>query len=81
MTEEEALAFSNFISPMLKHNPAERISAKESLQNKWLKMEPNYDFKMNEEEYTEFIANQELSKNQNSEEDDEKESMVIFVEN
>lgn len=81
MTEKEAVAFSNFLTPMLKHNPTERISAKKSLENEWLKMEPNYDFRMNEEEYTEFITNQELVKNENSEGEEEKESMVIFFNN
>ena len=36
--------------PMLDYYPLKRASAQQSLRHPWLKMPPNYDFKMNEEE-------------------------------
>jgi serine/threonine protein kinase len=77
--ENEALAFSNFISPMLKHLPSERISANKSLENEWLKMEQKYDFKMDEEEYAQFMSDQEILKNTNSEGEEEPVPLVLFI--
>lgn len=40
--------------PMLHYDPNQRISAREALEHPWLKMEANYDYFMNQEEYAEF---------------------------
>ena len=52
---------------MLEYYPLKRASAQISLRNKWFKMSSRLDFKMNEQEYTEFFANKQLNIGQNIE--------------
>mmetsp|Transcript_5715 Transcript_5715/g.5892 ORF Transcript_5715/g.5892 Transcript_5715/m.5892 type:complete len:694 (-) Transcript_5715:65-2146(-) len=49
--EEEADGFTNFLLPMLSYEPEHRATAQEILKNDWLKMEPNFDYKMSDREY------------------------------
>ena len=41
---------------MLEYYPLKRASAQKMLSHRWLKMKPNYDYKMSETEYAEFMA-------------------------
>ena len=48
--EKEAQALSDFLMPMLEYLPEKRASARELLNHPWLKMEDNFNVKMNEVE-------------------------------
>lgn len=45
---KEAMAFANFLMPMLQWDPEKRASAKTQLDHEWLKMPSNYDTKYTE---------------------------------
>ena len=69
--EKEAQALSDFIMPMLEYLPEKRASARELLNHPWLKMEPNFDVKMNDVEITkmnffENIKNEEMENEKNN---------------
>jgi serine/threonine protein kinase len=42
-SEQDAKAFSNFLLPMLRADPAKRASATECLKDPWLTLEPVTD--------------------------------------
>ena len=76
--EKEAEALSDFLMPMLEYLPEKRASAKELLNHPWLKMEDNFDVKMNEVEiakmnFIENLKNEEIE-NEINEGDDEDNS-------
>ena len=48
--ESEAVAFADFLLPMLSWDPEQRAKAKTMLDHPWLKRESNYDTRMNEKE-------------------------------
>ena len=69
--EKEAQALSDFIMPMLEYLPEKRASARELLNHPWLKMEPNFDIKMNDVEiakmnFFENIKNEEMENEKNN---------------
>ena len=47
---KEAVAFANFLLPMLEWDPEKRASAKTMLDHEWLKMPSNYDTRYSEKE-------------------------------
>lgn len=49
--ENEAIALSDFLLPMLEWYPHKRATAKEMLSHYWLNMEANYDYKFSDREY------------------------------
>ena len=55
---------------MLEYFPLKRVSAQNSLRKKWLKMPARLDFKMNEEEYAEFMTRRQPNKGQQIESND-----------
>jgi serine/threonine-protein kinase SRPK3 len=59
MTEAESL--TSFLLPMLEFRPEKRITAEESLRHPWLDA-CNSEFKMNDEEYQNYINQHEMSK-------------------
>ena len=69
--EKEAEALSDFLMPMLEYLPEKRASAKELLNHPWLKMEDNFDVKMNEVEiakmnFIENLKNEEIENEKNN---------------
>ena len=69
--EKEAEALSNFLMPMLEYLPEKRASARELLNHPWLKMEDNFDVKMNEVEIAkmnliENLKNEEIENEKNN---------------
>jgi len=46
--ENEAIALSNFLLPMLEYYPEKRASAREMLNHPWLKMNSNFDYKLSD---------------------------------
>src|SRR5687768_15581497 len=56
MREKEAEPFASFLTPMLEYYPLKRGTAQQMLHHKWLKLPPNYDYKMTEQEYLDFMA-------------------------
>ena len=69
--EKEAQALSDFIMPMLEYLPEKRASARELLNHPWLKMEDNFDVKMNEVEIAkmnliENLKNEEIENEKNN---------------
>jgi len=72
---DEALAFTEFLMPMLHFDPSKRISALEALNHPWLNMPSNYEYQMNQDEYNEFCS--KLRQPEDSEASSERhESMV-----
>lgn len=49
--EQEADALTNFLLPMLIYEPEKRATAQQMLENPWLNMEPNFEYKMSDREY------------------------------
>jgi len=49
--DEEAEAFSEFLTPMLMWYPEERASAQQMLKHKWFDMEANFEYKLSDKEY------------------------------
>lgn len=49
--EDEAIAFSDFLLPMLEWYPHKRATALTMLDHPWLNMPDNYDYKMSDKEY------------------------------
>ena len=49
--EEEALAFADFLLPMLRYQPDQRATAQEMLNHPWLSMPANFDYLMTDREY------------------------------
>ena len=49
--EDEAIAFADFIVPMLAWYPDKRATAREMLDHPWFNMEDNYDYKMSDKDY------------------------------
>lgn len=49
--EDEAIALSDFLLPMLEWYPNKRATAKDMLSHSWLNMEANFDFKYSDREY------------------------------
>jgi serine/threonine-protein kinase SRPK3 len=49
--EKEALAFADFLLPCLQWDPDKRITAEKLLDHPWLKMAPEYDVRISDEEY------------------------------
>jgi serine/threonine-protein kinase SRPK3 len=49
--QKEAIAFADFLEPMLNWDPELRASAQTMLDHPWLKMESNQHVKMNDEEF------------------------------
>lgn len=47
--EDEAKALNDFLLPMLEYYPSKRATAKQMLGHPWLKMPPNFDYLLNEE--------------------------------
>ncbi len=52
--EKEAQALTDFIMPMLEYFPEKRATARQMLKHPWLKMPPNFDY---------FMSNDEIIKN------------------
>ena len=53
--EKEALAFADFLLPMLEWDPEKRANAQTMLDHYWLKMHNNYDTKMSDEELQMYL--------------------------
>lgn len=49
--ENEAVALSDFLLPMLEWYPHKRATAKSMLSHYWLNMEANYEYKFSDREY------------------------------
>ena len=49
--EAEALAFADFLLPMLRYQPDQRATAQEMLNHPWLSMPANFDYLMTDREY------------------------------
>lgn len=49
--EEEAVAFADFLLPMLEWDPEKRASAKQMLDHPWLARESNYETRYTKEEF------------------------------
>lgn len=52
MREAEAVALADFLKPMLVWHHDKRASAQQMLNHPWLSMEPNYNTKYTEKEFT-----------------------------
>jgi serine/threonine-protein kinase SRPK3 len=52
----EAIPLADFLMKMLKWYPEERSSAQEMLDHPWLKMADAEEYKMNDEQYEEMMA-------------------------
>ena len=75
--EKEAQALSDFLMPMLEYLPEKRASARELLNHPWLKMEDNFNVKMNEVE----IAKMNLIENlKNEQMENEKFNDILSDE-
>jgi serine/threonine protein kinase len=57
--EQEAQAFADFLTLMLNWNPDKRLSAQQMLEHPWIKMASNYDIKMTDEEFQEYLLKQQ----------------------
>jgi serine/threonine-protein kinase SRPK3 len=55
---EEAFALADFLIPMLHFEPSKRATAQEALRHPWLNMPRNYNYRMTELEYIDFMASQ-----------------------
>jgi len=75
LKEHEAEALESFILPMLDYYPLKRATAQESLRHHWLKMPPELDCKMTENEFNELLA-----KRQANQEEDETQEHPKYVE-
>ena len=53
--EEEAIAFADFLAPMLRYQPDQRATAQEMLNHPWLNMPANFDYMMSDREYQAMI--------------------------
>lgn len=58
--EEEALAFADFLVPMLEWYPNQRASAQKMLDHPWLNMKPNYEYKYTDREYEVMMLKKDL---------------------
>ncbi len=61
MREDEAENLAGFLLPMLEWYPERRATAKEMLDHPWLKMQPNYDYVMNETEFQRMMLKNKLA--------------------
>jgi len=52
--QHEAKALADFLLPMLRWSPSDRPSAQQMLDDPWLNMPDQYDFRMNELEFQKF---------------------------
>ena len=57
---EEADSLADFLLPMLEWRPSDRPSSQQMLSHPWLQMPDEYDYRMNEMEYQDFIARRSL---------------------
>ena len=55
--EDEAKALNDFLLPMLEYYPSKRATAKQMLGHPWLKMPPNFDYLLNEENIEKINGN------------------------
>ena len=84
--EKEAQALSDFLMPMLEYLPEKRASARELLNHPWLKMEDNFNVKMNEVEIAKMNLIENLKNEQMENEkfndilsdDDEDNNRQVF---
>ena len=67
--ENEAKALTDFIMPMLEYYPEKRVSARQMLRHPWLKMPPNFQYIMNDDEIKNY--NNKNKKNNNNENNNE----------
>src|SRR5207244_2541699 len=58
--EDEAVAFADFLTPMLEWYPEKRVTAQEILSHPWLNMNPNYDYKYTDREYEVMMLKKQL---------------------
>ena len=58
--ESEAQTLADFLTLMLNWNPDDRASAQRMLEHPWLKMAPNYDTKMTQDELSVYLDKQQL---------------------
>lgn len=58
--EEEAVAFAEFLGPMLEWYPKDRASALKMLSHPWLNRPANNDYKYSEREYEVFMLKKDL---------------------
>lgn len=58
--EEEAVAFADFLVPMLSWYPANRATAQTMLSHPWLTREANYDYKYSDREYEVMMLKKDL---------------------
>ncbi len=58
--EEEAQSLSDFLTPMLEWVPGKRATAMEMLDNYWLNMKPNYEYKYTDREYEVMMLKKDL---------------------
>lgn len=68
--QSEALAFTDFLLPMLRWDPDKRASAEEMLNHPWLRMDANYETRLTKEQFNAVMEKQKLEKDLNQELDD-----------
>ena len=78
--EEEAMAFSDFLVPMLKWRHDGRATAQEMLQHPWLNMPDNYDYKFTKKEYEKIQFKKDMKKEVEPFAEDAKQEMGELVE-
>jgi hypothetical protein len=71
--EEEAIALTDFLMPMLQYYPERRASAKQMLASYWLNMPPNFDYQMNDREFERMMM---IKKNTKKEKAPEEEKVT-----
>lgn len=58
--EGEAVAFAEFLQPMLEWYPHKRATAQRMLDHPWLNMAPNNDYKYTDKEYEIMLLKKDL---------------------
>lgn len=63
--KEEARMINDFLIPMLEFDPLKRISAQDSLQDKWLTSVTNENFYMEEAEFNAYTSEKQMQQFEN----------------
>ena len=74
--EEEAIAFADFLVPMLRYYPDSRATAQEMLKHPWLNMPPNFDYLMSDREYQAMMMKSKEKKKKKTEKNEESTDVI-----
>ena len=78
--ENEAQALTGFIMPMLEYYPEKRATARKMLKHPWLKMPPNFDYIMSNEEIIKNSSKKNNNKgNVDEDKDEANKSVDVFL--